>query len=105
MQAFHTSFGVAIESRLHFLLIRDELVSALCWSQRDASLSDPLPALSRARTVDTIKDTLRHAGQESYGYWSDGCGDEFIRRLEDWAGGLVDLHFGDLLALKENPND
>lgn len=55
MQAFHTSFGVAIESRLHFLLIRDELVSALCWSQRDASLSDPLPALSRARTVDTIK--------------------------------------------------
>lgn len=89
--------GQAIPLQIEYLCTFDNLVNALCWTQRDWSSelqSEPLPELTKARVENKIRGVLRYAGWESPVFWADGVRDDDVEIIRAWAERQIERTFG-----------
>lgn len=95
-----TDGQLAIPLRVEYLLTRSEMVILLCYTQKDRTgdVDGPLPRLSRADVITSIKSTLYTAGTENPGYWSDYTSERDTAAIAAWAEETVERHFGHMFA-------
>lgn len=89
--------GVAVPLRLEFLLERAELETLLCYDEKDSDEDEPLPDLTRAQVIARVRSTLRYAGEQTPGYWSDYLSDDRADEIHKWAETTIERCFGDML--------
>lgn len=84
----------AVPFRIEFLLEFEEMVSALAYSVRNEAYLGELPTLTSSQVDQRIRASLREAGGENYGYWSDEMGPVKAVKIEEWARELVTKAYG-----------
>lgn len=88
----------AITIRIGFRLQRDELIAALCFTQRSMEPGDVLPVWGPAKIREQVRDVVAKNGNERFCYWRDDLADgmthetyvELEQQVTSWAAGCVD---------------